>query len=313
HMGQMIRKAIDFAIEDVNKNPDNRFVYHAVFEDNQMQTRLTVPIANKMISRHRVSAMVTLFSANAYATAPVLVRNQIIGLHGTGVIGARDGVYNFTLQPASTEFIRSISEFAKSRNFERVALSIQPAGTTIELLEGLHGNLPGEVRRFDSNDGDRDFAMMVRGINEFQPDLIFVGINPPALNIFGREMHLQRVGATQLHFGLVGLTDDFSLFEGAYSVDVSQGNDEFIERIGSSVTFFSPLFYDGIVVFAKAVETAASDSDAIPSAEDISAAMKRIRRHEGVAGHIDITDHGAFLSSAVLHRIENNRPVLVSY
>ncbi|MCL2737782.1 MAG: ABC transporter substrate-binding protein, partial [Alphaproteobacteria bacterium] len=150
HMGDAIRRAINFAISDINGNPDNRFAYRAIFDDNQHQARQAVSIANKMIARNRVSALVTAFSPSAFATAPLIIQHGLIGLHGTPVHEVLDGVYNFTFFPTPAEITRGLSEFAHSRNPERIALAFQISGTTLELLEGLDGKLPGEVRRFDS-------------------------------------------------------------------------------------------------------------------------------------------------------------------
>jgi branched-chain amino acid transport system substrate-binding protein len=308
-MGQSIRRGVNFAIEDINTNPDNRFVYRATFEDNQHQPKQTISIANRMISRNRVTAMMTMFSASAYATAPLLSQHRIIGLHGTPVKDVLDGVYNFTIMPPSDDAVRGFADFARSRNAQRTAIVFHLAGTTLEILEDLPASLPGEVRRFDINHGVRDFGMLIRRVKEWNPDLIIISLLPPELNIIAREMHMQQVDTTQIHFSLPNTTDDFSLFEGVYTLNYSQGNDEFIERMGSSNTFFAAYYYDAIRVFAAAVERAASDDASIPSAEKISAEIKRTRTHDGAVGRTDITDMGAFKSSFTIDKIENGQVV----
>jgi len=310
-MGQSIRRGINMAIDDINKNPEKKFVYRAVFDDNQHQPKQTISIASRMIARGKITAMVTMFSASAYATAPLLAQHRIIGLHGTPVRDVLDGVYNFTIMPPSDDAVSGFAEFARKRNAQRIAIVFHLAGTTLEILDALPASLPGEVRRFDVNHGVRDFGMMVRQIREWRPDLIITSVLPPELNIITREAYLQQLSVPTIHFSLPNATDDFSLFEGFYSLSYSQGSDEFIERMGRSNTFFAAYYYDAVRIFAAAVERAAGDSDAIPPAEEISAEIKKIRIHDGAVGRIDITDTGAFKSSFTIDRIENGQLVTV--
>ncbi|MCL1786239.1 MAG: ABC transporter substrate-binding protein, partial [Alphaproteobacteria bacterium] len=306
-----LKRGIDFAIKDINDNPENKFVYRVIVEDNQMQPRLTVPIANKMISRESVAAITTAFSASARATKPLLVQNKVIGLHGTPVLDVLDGVYNFNLYQETRDVVRDIAEFVNARKPARVALVLQHAGTATELFDGLKGALHGEIRIFENQAGDRDFGMQVRKIKEWNPDFMILAILPPEMNIFVKELHSQQVGGTKMWYGLSNSTDDFSLFDGFYTYEYSQGNKEFTERFGSALTFFAAYYYDGLRVFAKATEMAAGEDGAIPSAEKISAAIKKIRNHQGVVGHIDILDTGVFRSAGVVYKIENGQIVAV--
>jgi len=220
-----------------------------------------------------------------------------------------DGVYNFTIMPPSDDAVRGFADFARARNAARIAIVFHLAGTTLEILESLPEALPGEVRRFDINHGVRDFGMLVRQVRDWRPDLIITSMLPPELNIIGREKHMQQLDVTTIHFSLPNATDDFSLFEGAYTLNYSQGNDEFIKRMGSPNTFFAAYYYDAIKVFAAATERAAIDDNAIPSAESISAEIKKARAHDGVVGRTDITDAGAFKSSFTIDKIENGQVV----
>ncbi|MCL2439643.1 MAG: ABC transporter substrate-binding protein [Alphaproteobacteria bacterium] len=310
HTGSFVRKGIEFAIDDVNKNPHNKFFYRAVFEDNRQEARQTVPLANKLVFGDRVNMLMTFFSASARAAEPVITANRIIGMHGTPVVDILDGVYNFTLFYQSSEVARGASEFANARRSKRVALALQQSGTILELVGDLRARIKGETREFAINRGERDFKMLVRNIKEWNPDIIMISAGSPEIEIFIREMRLQGVSATMLGLDSISHTGNTEVLEGFYILSSPFGDEKFLARFGHGtvMTLYAPYFYDAVKIFADATERAgAASGGVVPSGAAISAEIHKVGEFDGILGRMTISPRGAFLSKMVLYKIENGK------
>ncbi|MCL2439640.1 MAG: ABC transporter substrate-binding protein [Alphaproteobacteria bacterium] len=306
HVGQAAKRGIELAIEDVNKNPDNKFIYRAIFEDHRMEARLGAPLATKMILNDRVHAIIPQFSASARAAAPMVVQNRIIGLNAAPVADVLDGVYNFTLFNDAEINVAAISKFINSKNPKRVVLALQNSGAAQEMTVGLRSQINAEVRDFTINVGDRDFKTVARQIKQWNPDLIFLFTMSPELELFIREMRLQGIEGTKVGFDLINGVGMQPFLEGFYIVSQSLGNEEFFERFGSQATLYSPYFYDAVMVYADAVERAGS-----VEAEAVSAEIHKLGSFEGALGHVKISPRGAFQSQVVVYKFENGRLITV--
>ena len=308
--GQSIKKGIEFSIEDINFNLNNKFLYEVVFEDNQMQNKNTTPIANKLILYDKVSALMTLYSANAKITAPIIEKNKILGFHGTYIeSGILDGVYNFENFSTLEKMESAIVDFVNSKNLKKVALVMQQTAAQQEMSKNLKNKLKGEIREFDNQQGLLDFKIFVYKLKEWQPDLVFISMDLPELDIFVREMQTQQVGGIKLGLDLMSRTENYPYFEGFYILNLANGDKKFVERFGREATYYAPYFYDNMMIFYNALESFPGDN--IPSSEEISKKIRQMKSYDGMVGNYNILPNGQFETPLVLYKIDGGKAVVV--
>lgn len=306
--GLLVKKGIEFALEDINKNPNNKYVYQVIFENNAMNNKDTTPIANKLIAVDKVKMLMTLYSANAKITAPLIKKNKMLGFHGTYIEeGILDGTYNFENFSTLEQMETAITEFINSRNPQKVALVMQQTPAQQTMAKDLKIKLTSEVREFNNLQGQRDFKMMVYQLKEWKPGLIFISMDLPELDIFVREMQKQQVGGIKLGLDLINRTESYPSFEGFYILNTSNGNEEFVKRIGQQATYYAPYFYDNMMIFHSAVESLSEKT--VPEAEAISRTIHQWRTYQGMVGKYNILKNGQFETPLVLYKIENGKAV----
>ena len=304
--GQSIKKGIEFAINDINKNPNNKFAYEVIFEDNQMQNKITVSAANKLILHDKISMLMTLYSANAKIAAPIITKNKILGFHGTYIEdGILDGLYNFENFSTLEQMEQSIVNFINSRNPQKVALVMQQTAAQQAMSKDLKNKLSTEIREFDNQQGQRDFKMMVYQIKEWKPDIIFISMDLPELDIFVRELQTQKVEGIKLGLDLINRTESYLSFEGFYILNTANGNKDFVERFGQVATYYAPYFYDNIMIFYNSVEEIANEQQ--PTSEEISKHIHKMESYSGNVGNYKILPNGQFETPLILYKIENGK------
>lgn len=71
-------KALQASINDANKNPDNKFNYELIVENDQMDPKQISSIASKLFYVDKVDAIVSYFSVAGRIVAPLAAKNKVL-------------------------------------------------------------------------------------------------------------------------------------------------------------------------------------------------------------------------------------------
>ena len=195
-IGNAAQKALVAAINDVNKNPKNKYYYQLILENDQMDPKLINNVANKFFYQDAVHVIVSYFSVANRIVAPMAAQNKIINFmfgFGDDSLQSKYNFQNFLTVDAEND---AIVEFFKKHDIKNVDLVYQNIGAADEFLKPLLPKLDAEniaykVHRF--NKGERDFAILVSKIKESSSQAVFVYAFEPEADILTKEIRQQEV------------------------------------------------------------------------------------------------------------------------
>ena len=315
-MGEGARNGALMAIDKINSNPDNKYIYKFIFEDIGLDQSKTVPIYKKLTEFDKVVALVSYNSAVGKIIKPLTGKDKVLHISSALDNGLPDNKFNymngFSLVAASNKFI----DYLKSKDLKTISLVFVNHASTEAMFNILEPTLKENNIEILSinwfNPEQRDFKMEALRVKNLNPDIVYVHIFEPVLSLFSRELLRNDYKGELSTLQLFAFSDNPSLFEGQSFVGIKNGSDEFDReyqgRFGIESQASSTVTYDSIMLIARFVEKYGLPKETLP--EDMKNKLGDIiSTYEGPLGQLRIDDNGLIFSDMAIKVMRNGKPV----
>lgn len=180
--GEKGTKAIDLAIDEINKNGGiNGIEVRAIFEDSQAEPKTGVTATNKLVSIDKVPAIVgDIVSSVTIPAATIAEKNKVVLIAPTSSAPAitNAGEYIFRVWPSDLEEGKAIGEFAKLKGFKRAALFHLNNDYGNSIAEIFTVNFETDSSKVIVNEtyleNQTDFKPTLTRIKSLNPDVIYL-------------------------------------------------------------------------------------------------------------------------------------------
>lgn len=299
-IGNAAHKALTAAINDANKNPNNKYYYELLVENDQMDPKLVNNIANKYIFSDKVNVIFSYFSVAGRIVAPIAAQNKIINFNtgfGNDVLQSR---YNFQNFLAVEDENLAIVDFLKAKQVKTVDLIYQNIGAADEFLTPLlplldKENISYNIHRF--NKEERDFSILIAKIKRSPSEAVFIYAFEPEADILTKEIRQQEVDKIIAYNDGLPMTNNYALYEGYYNIGSVLTPKEYQTSWGltGQNAAYSAYLYDSGKIVVEAYENAPT-TNKIPTSDEIAEYLLKKTDYTGIVGTYQIDSKGQFHS-----------------
>ncbi|MDR2901841.1 MAG: ABC transporter substrate-binding protein [Lactobacillales bacterium] len=311
-LGQAAKSALIKALRDEKENRDLKYEYELVFEDDQMDIKKALLNAQRMKSLNNIQGIFSIFLISEFLTNWAET-NKVIQMGCSWGYGSAKGLYNFnhcTFHQEQTElFIKEL----KKHGFSKIGI--------FRYITPVHEEIAHYVRRRLGEDhietlfdisvlpGERDLRLSIQKMQESDVDIILVLLNPPVIQIFGRQAKELGLSKPMTSFESFLFAPDY--FEGAWFVADAVGSaafqTEFENETGLKPQTCTANFYDELRLLIRAFETAAPSDGKPPETAAVATEILKTKDFKGVVGNVWIDAEGNMHSSPALVQIKSGK------
>jgi ABC-type branched-subunit amino acid transport system substrate-binding protein len=304
-LGKSFLKAIQLAEEELN---DTTHQYELLVEEIASPDKAE-PAIEKLINTDRVDAVVVGLSMSGEIVKPYATAAKIplFCICSVGSVG--DELYTFTTMPlAEDEATLWVAE-ANRRGIKRVALLTQDYPSINNHVRALRAEAARAGIVFVYEDrlaaATTDFSTRIAAAKRSAPDVYFVEVFNPALDLLGQQ--LRDAGVRDLaSIVAFSASERPEVFEGGWYTD-SYVSPAFKARLDQRypatrlATHMMPYAYDSFNMLVQGFE----------SGEEILTYIRRMTEYDGTAGTITKqVGSGNFRSAPAVWVIDNGKPAL---
>jgi branched-chain amino acid transport system substrate-binding protein len=312
-LGEPYKNAMLLALDKAMSNPDLKYNYKIVFEDDQFDPTKGVTAVNKLISIDKVDALTSFGSPVGSAIAPIAEQNKITHLNGIASDpSVAVGDYNFVhWTPPYEEVDVLLSEFEK-RGIKNVVLFEQNMAGALALANSFRDKVGGTgvniVATESYNSDVRDFRTSIQKVKGLQADAYLLLLASPQLEILAKQ--IQEAGIEMPLTTIEGFmfTDQPELFTGLWYVapaDMQQWFvDEFTTKYGSAPKLGGGNGYDAVTLLVSAFEEAGNGKTK-PTEQAVQKALAKVKNFSGAMGEgLSVDSSGLIVTKALIKTVE---------
>ena len=305
-LGEPARQGAEMAMENFT---NTKHKYELILEDDRYDVNKTVTAANKLISVDKVSAVITLGSAEGNAVKPLAKTAKIIHFNTAASDQTiPDGKYIFThWTPPAEEAKTMVAELTR-RNVKKIAIFTTNNDGMIAISAELKKQLAGTdiftVMDEKINVGNRDFRTQILKLKANLPDMIVLQNTPPELEILAKQIKEADIKAPLTSIEVFDTTTSPELFKGDWYVTVSDPTDTFKTSFRNKYSAGPELATGNIYDIISLIITATENIKGRPTAENISAELHKIKNLDGAMGTLSIAENGLVLSKASIKTVK---------
>ena len=313
-IGNAAHKALAASISDANTNPDNKYYYELLVENDQMDPKLVNNIANKYIFSDKVNVIFSYFSTANRVVAPLAARHKIINFmtgFGEDILQSKYNFQNFLTYEAENE---AVINFFEKMNIKNVDLVYQNIGAADQLLYPLQEMLKAKgieyiVHRF--NKEERDFSTLVFKIKNSPSQAVFIYAFEPEADILTTEIKRQKVDKIIAYNDGLPMTTDYALYEGYYNVGSILTPAEYQKAWGldGQNAAYATYLYDSGQIVVEAFENAGA-TNKIPSSDEVSSYLLKKKNYSGIIGKYALDAKGQFHSKGQTSIVKDGKIVV---
>ncbi len=309
-IGEGMRNAALMAREQLG---NTRYNYEIIFEDDQLDPKLTAGAANKLINIDKVDAIVSVDSGPGNVVTPIATRNNVIhfGLALSPEVYKGDTNFVHWTSPAvQSELL--IKELQK-RGIKKVGVF----RSKYEDQDVQMADLRAKIKNTDIeivtdqvfHVSETDFRSQIAQAKQTRPDIYAILAMSPALEILTKQMREAGIHTPLTTIGAFESSQELDLFEGDWYVSAAEPNSGFISRYKEKYNANPPVCagnaYDIVNLFVTAVEKIGTSKK--PTAHEIARELKKIRNFKGALGNLNIDENGIVQSEAKLKMVKNGK------
>lgn len=322
NLGVGARNATFMAIEEINSNPNNKYKYELIIEDDALENKKTALAAQKLINIDKVNSIISFFSGAGLVINPLAEQNKIIHFGDTWHPRVADGYYNFIHFTQIDAQVDKYIELLKRNKIKKVAIittsragSVKNAETVRDKILEVEGI---DVVFFDKfNRSEKSFTSLIEKAKASNPDYYYLQALSPALEVLVKQMH--ELGISNEKINTVACFDTSlykELFNGSYTVTIPDSNEDFqnkyTKKYGIEPSYGSGFAYDIAKLIVHGYEnTKSNDRKTIPSNEDVVKTILESKDFKSILGKIRIDGEGIVHSIPTLRKVINGSIELV--
>ncbi len=313
-IGNAAHKALAASINDANKNPNNKYHYELLVENDQMDPKLVNNIANKYILSDKVNVIFSYFSTANRVVAPLAARYKIINFNtgfGEDILQSKYNFQNFLTYDAENE---AVVHFFEKEGIKNVDLIYQNIGAADQLLYPLQEMLKGKgieyaVHRF--NKEERDFSTLVFKVKNSPSQAVFIYAFEPEADILTKEIRQQEVDKIIAYNDGLPMATDYALYEGYYNIGSILTPTKYQKAWGldGQNTAYAAYLYDSGQIVVEAFENAGA-TNKIPSSDEVSGYLLKKKNYSGIIGKYALDAKGQFHSKGQTSIVKDGKIVV---
>ncbi len=326
--GQMARKAIELAVEEINaKKGTGDKKFSVIYEDSQLKPDLAVNAATKLITVDKVLAIIGPMASNEFIPViPIAQKYKIpiISPSATSHEITELGSYKFRTIVSDIYDGTVMARFAFDKmGFRKASVfyvdEAGPSGVSTAFIEEFK-HLGGKIVAQEKGDRDgTDFRTQITKIKAAEPDSVYfagyaketvvflrqakeLGLDKPLMThqLIDDPDVIKRAGETAE--GVFFTTPKLTPETGGPAV--KEFFDKFKSKYGEAPQNFAPNAYDAMMLIAKAVEKYGA------FAEGINKGLLETKDYSGASGEISIDKNGDVVQRMMIMIIENGKTKL---
>jgi branched-chain amino acid transport system substrate-binding protein len=188
--GEASKKTVEMALEDLSTSTREKI--QIVYEDDQLDAKLAVSAAQKLISVDGVSALITYGSGSSVAVSSIAEKASVpmIGLGNAPAINS-DRQWVLRYVPSSSLLIDALEKLILNGKYKKVAIIWNQADGPKANAEQTLKILPGLGYEIVANEsvakGENDFKTSIAKIKSARPDVIISYLSPQ-VGIFAKQV-----------------------------------------------------------------------------------------------------------------------------
>ena len=310
-IGNAAHKALVASFKDVNQNPNNKYYYELITDNDQMDPKYINNIANKFIYQDKVDVLISYFSVAGRIVAPLAAEHKIINFNfgfGDEVLQSKYNFQNFLTVDAENE---AVLEFFGKNNIHNVDLIYQNIGAADQFLSPLKEKLDAAqisytIYRF--NKGERDFKILISKIKESLSQGVFIYAFEPEADILTQEIRSQNVDKIIAYNDGLPMTNNYAIYEGYYNIGsiMTPENDQKAWGLEGQNAAYAAYLYDTGKIIAQAYENTPTKHE-IPTSDEISDYLHSKTNYSGIVGHLRLDAKGQFHSKGQTTVVKNEK------
>lgn len=310
-IGEITQQAVFMAKNDLKleKLKNN---YEIIIEDaDSLSITKTNAALRKLVNHDKINAVLTCLPTAGNVGAEVVRGTHIIHINWgddhTTIIKPNDFRY-YAYVPEQAEMLLA---FLKKEGKQNIAIlagnNAYGALATKDVLEKAKAMNMDVVESIKVNLGERDFRLIFQKIEKKNPDIYFLLIDKPDIEIARKQMLEIGINKPVTTIDVFDFVNDPTLFEGMTYVTAFAGKEEFLKRYQEfsklDNSFGSTFLYDMINIIVQTFEAKEKNETAVQS-------IARIKEYNGANGKVLQKDN-YFKAKSILRRIVNGKPVMV--
>ncbi|NOZ69504.1 MAG: ABC transporter substrate-binding protein [Deferribacteres bacterium] len=300
---------------------DGKYNYEFVFEDDQLDPKLSASAAQKLLNVDKVDAIVTVGHAPRI-TVPLARQYDIIHFAIAVQKDIPDGVNNFSHWAPSVKLNGLLIKEMQKRGIKKVGVF---RTTSLEawvayyndFLEGIKNTDIRVVTDQTFKKGEKDFRSLIARAKPTNPDIYLIFVETPELEIVAKQIREAGINTPFTTLEGFEVTEQPELFEGYWYVSPVEPSEEFSKayeaKFGKRPPVCSPNAYDIFNLLATAVERAGSSPSKKPATAQIARELKKIKSFPGALGDLLVSDNGMVMSGVQVKMIKNGKPIALEH
>ena len=309
--GEPGKHAVDLALSHLTA--DERSKIEIVYGDDQLDTKQTTSVAQKLIDVDGVSAIVAWSSPTSVVASYIAEKNGIpmIGLGNSPEINTgKQWVIRYMLGPVQQA--KAIIDMLLTGKYTKVAMvwnqSDGPKSVHDELVKLLPADGLTVVADESVTKGENDFKTSISKLKAAKPEAIIAYISPQ-VGVFAKQAKDQQLDIPLVSGPTFEIVEQIKAAQGGLDNQLFVGTDntsfidEFHSKYGSYPTIAGDFLYDAVTEIAHAV----NGSDG--SKPEIIKYLKQ--SFSGVAGKYSYNGDGSFDIGQVVKKWDGQKFVVV--
>ena len=314
-LGVPYKNAMMMALESLQSDPNLKYNYKIVFEDDQFDPAQAVTTVNKLISVDKVDAVASFGSPTGSAISPITEQNKIVHFNGIASDpSVAVGDYNFVhWTPPYKEVSLLLSELNK-RNLKNVVLFEQNQPGVLAVTNSLRSQVAGSGVNIIStqkfNGDEKDFRTLIQKAKSVTPkaDIYLLEATSPQLEVLAKQISEAGIKAPLTSIEAFEFTDKPELFKGDWFVAAASQQQWFVDaykaKYGSDPKLGSGNGYDVVNMLVSAFE-GAGDAKTKPGEDNVRQALAGFSGLKGAMGdNLSIDKDGIVITQPLVKTVQ---------
>jgi len=311
-LGEGIRDAMLLAKQDLGST---QYAYELIFEDDQLDPKMTASAVNKLIGVNKVAAIVSFGSGPGNVVAPIAEQNKVVHFGIASDPNVAKGEFNFIHWTPPSEENKVFVEKLQSRGIKKLGVfesNQQGAAAAIaDLKEKLKETDIEIVTNQVFNPGEKDFRSIISKAKNSGAEIYLLLAFSPELEVLAKQIKEAGINTPLTSIESFELSEQVDLFEGEWYVTAASPTGDFTSKFevktDKNPTLGAANAYDIFNLVVTAAEGFRGSTKPKPS--QIANELTTIKDFNGVLGNLSVNEDGIVISKAVIRMIKDGKPV----
>jgi len=309
-LGEPMKKSAELALKDAGVTKYN---YELVFEDDQFSPKLSATAASKLINIDKVLAIIEFGSGTGNAINSIAETGKTVEFSLASDPTVAKGVYNYIHWTPPFKEGQLLAQEMIKKGFKKISIIDTNHPGTLAVTNAVKDSLKNsgvEIVSYDiTNVGDKDFKTIITKVKKANPDIVFLQMFSPEIEIAARQMKELGIKVPVTSVEAIEWSNDVSLFEGDWFVSDTVSPNyaaKFKTAYGTDAMAGSAYVYDLVTMLISLQEK----SDKVINPADLPGIITKMGTwNSPVFGKVKIDSEGFFITEPSVKMIKDGKVV----